>query len=270
MALVPQVRLRAQLSTTACSYLLKRQVWLLKVHMEEVSNDRQNRGSRRVVVGTPPFEVIGKEQKDDSTQQESAGIEEWPEGSHEAAHRCEHGSDVHWLHCCLKWWQSWPLCYCACSKAGTPSVTPRRPSPDCVTPSPCCYLPGGFLSLNFARPSQNRALGTSCQPATRCAGLRPGARFLGEPTSFGKCFSETIGALGFMVSMHVRELHRYLGSEFSISFSARDQGSELILGTVTCHFLGTHYMPGSSVTSLHKLLLSDKIRQILFLVPTSS
>lgn len=40
MALVPQVRVRAQLGTTACSYLLKRQVWLLKAHMEEVSNDR--------------------------------------------------------------------------------------------------------------------------------------------------------------------------------------------------------------------------------------
>lgn len=67
MALVPQVRVRTQLSTAARSYLLNREVRLLKTHMEEVSKDRQNRGSRRVVVWTPPFEEIGKEQKDDST-----------------------------------------------------------------------------------------------------------------------------------------------------------------------------------------------------------
>lgn len=75
MALVPQGRVRAQLSITALSYLLKREVRFLKAHMEEVSKDRQKRGSRRVVVWTLPFEEIGKEQKDDSTQQEGAGVE---------------------------------------------------------------------------------------------------------------------------------------------------------------------------------------------------
>ena len=81
----------------ARSYLLKWQVPLLKVQMEEVAYEGQAQGPRRVVLWAPTFEDVSNEEKGDGTQQESSGTERGPENLCQEAHRSEHGWDVRLL-----------------------------------------------------------------------------------------------------------------------------------------------------------------------------
>ncbi|OWK04790.1 HOOK1 [Cervus elaphus hippelaphus] len=68
MALVLKVRVRMHLDTFTYSYLLRNQVPLPHVQLEEVAYEGQAQGPWRVVLRALPFEEISKEEKDKGSQ----------------------------------------------------------------------------------------------------------------------------------------------------------------------------------------------------------
>ena len=67
--------------------------------MEEVAHERQAQRPRRVVLWAPLFEEIGKEEKGDGAQQESAGMESGPESLCQGAQGLGHGCECPALPC---------------------------------------------------------------------------------------------------------------------------------------------------------------------------
>ena len=132
-ALVLQIRSGRGSDTVTESYLLKRQVHLLRIQLERVAYKGQARGPWREVLWTPPFEEISKEEKSDSPQEDSARTESCPEGRCQGAQGLQHYCDV-WFRFCED------LCV-LCAQPG--SQIPPHPT---VSPRPSLLPPLLFLS----------------------------------------------------------------------------------------------------------------------------
>ena len=145
MALVLQVGSGRGSDTFTQSYLLKRQVHLLRVQLERVAYKGQARRPWREVFWTPPFEEISKEEKSGSPQEESARTESRPEGRRQGAQYLQHGCGVLSLFCVLS------------GKSPRGSVPLGSQLPGAPRPRPTLLshpaLPSSHTALPFPRSS---------------------------------------------------------------------------------------------------------------------